>query len=145
MPESISVILSDHATLYASLRPITPDSSGADLSFVRHLRRRLTHNLITMNRLPLYLKKVEIPGLLRHPCIGNPHSFSRNPQPTTHNPARDADLAFVRHFRSFRTNNRLTISSLSLPASAAPRQAIIMIAPEPCGNSPSHWRYASAL
>jgi hypothetical protein len=75
-----------HTAPPKTLNPeLTPDTfpSGADLSLVRHLCRRLTHNLITMNRLPLCLKKVEISGLLRHPCAGNPNSLSHNPQPTT--------------------------------------------------------------
>jgi hypothetical protein len=95
---------------------LTPSTvpSGADLSLVRHFRRRLTHNLITMNRLPLCLKKVEISGLLRHPCLGNPHSLSHSPKPTTHNPANDARLSFVRHLRPTLTSNPCVMSSLSL-------------------------------
>jgi hypothetical protein len=85
----------------------TPGSSGADLSVVRHLRHRLTHNFLTMNRLPLCPKKGEISGLVRHPCVGNPHSFSHNPQPTTQSPADDASLRFVRHFRPLLTGNPL--------------------------------------
>jgi hypothetical protein len=81
MPESLPAAHFDHPTLYASVYPKMPDSSGADLSLVRHLCRRLTHNLITMNRLPLCPKKGKISGLLRHPCIGPP-----TPSPTTHNP-----------------------------------------------------------
>jgi hypothetical protein len=61
-------------TLNPELAPNTVPS-GADLSFVRHFCHRLTHNLITMNCLPLCLKKVEISGLVRH--------LSRSPQPTT--------------------------------------------------------------
>jgi hypothetical protein len=90
----------------------TTDSSGADLCFVRHSRRLLTHNPLTMTSLPLCPKKGGISGLVRHPCARNPRS--QNPQPTTHNPAGDADLAFVRHQRPLLTNNRLTMSNLSL-------------------------------
>jgi hypothetical protein len=43
-----------------------------------------------------------------------PHSLSHNPQPTAHNPANDADLRLVRHFRPILTNNPLAMSSLSL-------------------------------
>jgi hypothetical protein len=70
---------------YASLRRKAPDLSGADLSFVRHLPRRLTHNFLTMNRLPLCLKKPGFSGLVRHPRLGNPHSLSHthNLQPTS--------------------------------------------------------------
>jgi hypothetical protein len=85
----------------------TPGSSGADLSVVRHLRHRLTHNFLTMNRLPLCPEKGEISGLVRHPCVENPYSLS-------HNPADDADLPFVRHFRPLLTNKPLAMSSLSL-------------------------------
>src|ERR1039457_866304 len=60
-----------HKTLNPELTPNTVPS-GADLSLVHHLCRRLTHNLITMNRLPLCLKKVEISGHLRH-LSHNPH------------------------------------------------------------------------
>jgi hypothetical protein len=76
-----------HTAPPKTLNPeLTPDTvpGGADLSLVRHLCRRLTHNLITMNRLPQCLKKVEISRLVRHPCLGNPHSPL--PQPTTYNP-----------------------------------------------------------
>jgi hypothetical protein len=106
-----------HTAPPKTLNPeLTPDTvpGGADLSLVRHLPRRLTHNLITMNRLPLCLKKVEISGLVRHPCLGNPHSLFHNPQSSTHNPARDARLPFVRHSRPILTNNPLAMSSLSL-------------------------------
>jgi hypothetical protein len=61
--------------------PKTPGSGGADLSFVRHFCPRPTRNLITMNPLPLCLKKVEISGLVRRLCAGNPNSPL--PQPTT--------------------------------------------------------------
>ena len=59
-------------------------TGGADLSLVRHFRRRLVHNLLAMNRLPLCLKKVEISGLVRHPCAGTPQLPL--PQPTTYIP-----------------------------------------------------------
>jgi hypothetical protein len=85
----------------------TPDSGGAHLSFVRPLHRRQSRNLITMNCLPLCLHNARFFGLLRHPCLGNPHSFS-------HNPASDARIHFVRHLRPLLTNNPPTISSLSL-------------------------------
>ena len=65
-----------HTAPPITLNPeLTPNTvpSGADLSLVRHLCRRLTHNLIAINRLPLCLKEVETSGLLRH-------AF-----PTTHN------------------------------------------------------------
>ena len=85
----------------------TPDSRGADLSFVRPFGHCLADNLPTMNRLPLCPHNVDFLGLVRPSCLGNPHSFS-------HNPANDADLLFVRHLRRFLTNNPLTMSSLPL-------------------------------
>jgi hypothetical protein len=100
-----------HTAPQKNLNPeLTPNTvpSGADLSLVRHLCHRLTHNLIAMNRLPLCLKKVEISGLLRH--------HSHTPHPTTHNPAHDAGLPLVRHFRPILTSNRCVMSSLSLCA-----------------------------
>jgi hypothetical protein len=114
MHEFESDALFDRATGYVSPNPKTPDSSGADLSFVRHLNRRLTNNLITMSRLPLCLKKVEISDLVRHPSLGYRNYLSHNPQPTTHNPANDAHLRSVRHLRPPLTDNPLTMSSLSL-------------------------------
>src|ERR1039457_746640 len=63
--------------------PKTPGSRGAHLSFVRPMRRRLTPNRNAMNRLPLCLHNARFLGLLRHSCVGNPHSPSHNPQPTS--------------------------------------------------------------
>jgi hypothetical protein len=86
-----------------TLKPeLTPNTvpGGADLSFVRHLRRRLAHNLIRMSRLPLCLKKAGISGLVRHPCVGNPYSpskstsrLSHNPQPTSRTTTRRRALS----------------------------------------------------
>ena len=59
----------------------TPGSRGADLAFVRPMRRSLTSNLLTMNRLALCPHKVEILGLLRPSPVGN-----LTPSPATHNP-----------------------------------------------------------
>jgi hypothetical protein len=87
--------------------PKTPGSRGADLSFVRPFGHCLADNLPTMNRLPLCPHNVDFLGLVRPSCLGNPHSFS-------HNPANDADLLFVRHLRRLLTNNPLTMSSLRL-------------------------------
>ena len=80
MPESSSGALFDHPADCTSLHLKTPDSRGADLAFVRPMRRSLTTNLLKMNRLALCPHKVEILGLLRPSCVGNPTPF-----PTTHN------------------------------------------------------------
>jgi hypothetical protein len=114
MPESQHEAHSDHATGNASLSPKKPNSRGADLSFVRPFDHPLTRNLLTMNRLPLCLHNSHFLGLVRPSCVGNPHHPSHNPQPTAHNPARDADLSPVRHPEPFFTNNPLVMSSLSL-------------------------------
>jgi hypothetical protein len=95
MPESTSAAFFCHATGYASLQQITPGSGGADLSVVRHLRHRLTHNFITMSRLRLCLKKVEISGLVRHPSLGNPYSLSHNPHPTPHRVTQTSDSCVI--------------------------------------------------
>jgi hypothetical protein len=97
MPESLHSAHFEHANGNASLHQKTPDSRGADLSFVRPFDHPLTRNLLTMNRLPLCLHNSHFLGLVRPSCVGNPHSPSHNPQPTAHNPARDADLSPVRH------------------------------------------------
>ena len=112
MHELVSDALFDHAAGDSSLRPKAPGSSGADLSFVRHLSRRLNHNLFIMNRLPLCLHNARFLDLLRPSCAGNPTLTL--PQRTTHNPAGDADLSFVRHQRPPLTDKPRTMSSLSL-------------------------------
>jgi hypothetical protein len=99
----------DHATKLAPPPPQTTDPSGADLSFVRHLRHYLTRNPITMNRLPLCPKKDDISALVRHPPVRNPRSprsqrpafpTSHIPQPTTYIPNHP-----VRHRPTFPTTD----------------------------------------
>jgi hypothetical protein len=77
-------------------KPKTPGSRGADLSFVRPIGRRLTHNLNTMNRLPLCPHNARFFGLLRPSCVGNP-----TPPPTTHisAPTRECELLKYLQFR----------------------------------------------
>jgi hypothetical protein len=80
MLESLSSARFDHATANASIHLKTPDSGGADLSFVRPIHPHLTHNLLTMSRLALCSHNIDFLGLVRPSCVVNP-----TPSPTTHN------------------------------------------------------------
>jgi hypothetical protein len=81
MPESSSGALFDHRTGCASLHLKTTGSGGADLSFVRPIDHPLTHNFITMNRLPLCPHNSHFLGLVRP--SPTPHTSHPTTPPVT--------------------------------------------------------------
>jgi hypothetical protein len=113
----------------------TTDSSGADLCFVRHSRRLLTHNPLTMTSLPLCPKKGGISGLVRHPSF--PASTSR--LPTTHNLQPTSRIRF--HLTQSRDHDNvyrhtvdssLTFSNPFPPLQLHPHAPVVVVAePQP--------------
>jgi hypothetical protein len=104
MPESLSGELFDHPTFSASIHLKTPASRGADLAFVRPIRRSLTHNLLKMNRLALCSHNIDFFGLVRPSPVGNRRSLSttHNLQPTTRR-VKHASLSCVTRAPPWRT------------------------------------------
>jgi hypothetical protein len=91
-------------TTHDERRTRTAGSGGADLAFLRPLCRRLTHNLLTMNRLPLCPHNVDFLGLLRPPPGGNP-----TPSPTAHNLQPTTPLSPLRRKIDYSGRTRLEL------------------------------------